>query len=65
MATSASCSGSVGVLPSATSKPGVVLQHLDDERAGVLAFVLDAHRGHTAELVATTLLVEPVGHLHP
>ncbi len=44
---------------------GVVLEHLDDQRAGVLALVLGAHRRYAVHLVAAALLVQPLGDLDP
>src|SRR5690606_28995515 len=42
---------------------GVVLEDLDDERAGVVPLVLAGHRRAPGDLVTAPLLVQPVGHL--
>jgi hypothetical protein len=46
-------------------EPRVVLEHLDDQRAGVLPLVLGAHRRYAVHLVPPALLVQPLGHLDP
>ena len=62
-AASAASSSAVGGVRPRRSPAGVVLEDLDDQRAGVLALVLGGHRGDAVHLVAATLLVQPVGDL--
>jgi hypothetical protein len=43
----------------------MVLEDLDDQRAGILPLVLGTHRRYAVGLVAAALLVQPLGDLDP
>ena len=51
--------------PLADLGAGMVFEHLDDQRPGVLPLVFHGHRRTAGDLIAAPLLIEPVGHLCP